>query len=97
VAKKSVFNTRLSKQVKTSADFTYKISPTVISITDTAMFEAVLHKIEDWHQGSIRSFKIMSRDGKGFWHEVRWDGKTASFFTLKETDERRAHKKLLGT
>jgi hypothetical protein len=95
VAKKSVFNTRLSKQVKTSADFTYKISPTVISITDTAMFEAVLHKIEDWHQGSIRSFKIMCRDGKGFWHEVRWDGNTAAFLALEETDERKAYKKLL--
>jgi hypothetical protein len=97
------FNTRLSDQVRTQADFTYKISPTVISITDTGLgkcsvtedIEAVLHKIEDWHQGSIRSFKIMSRDGKGFWHEVRWDGKNASFLALEETDERKACKKLL--
>jgi len=37
--------------------------------------EAVLRKIEHWHQGSIAKFKIMCRDGKGFWHRVGWDGK----------------------
>jgi hypothetical protein len=37
----------------------------------------------------------MYRDGKGFWHGVRWDGKTASSFSLEETDERIAHEKLL--
>ena len=57
--------------------------------------EAVLQKIEHWHQGSISSFKIMHRDGKGFWHGVRWDGKTASLFALQETDERQARNKLL--
>jgi hypothetical protein len=84
--------------------FTYKITPNVISITDTGLgsrsvsqgIEAVSRKIEHWHQGSISSFKIMSRDGKGFWHEVRWDGKTASFLGLEETDERKACKKLFG-
>ena len=28
------------------------------------------------------------------WHEVRWDGKTASFFALEETEEQKARKKL---
>ena len=50
--------------------------------------------IEYWHQGSISSFKIMCRDGKGFWHGVRWDGKTVALFPLGETDERKARKKL---
>jgi hypothetical protein len=58
--------------------------------------EAVLRKIEYWHQGSVATFKIMCRDSKGFWHGVQWDGKTASLFTLGETDERKACKKLLG-
>ena len=53
----------------------------------TEEIEAVLRKIEYWHQGSISSFKIMSRDGKGFWHRIHWDGKTVSFFALEETDE----------
>jgi hypothetical protein len=35
----------------------------------TEDIEVVLRKIEYWHQGSISSFKIMCRDGKGFWHE----------------------------
>jgi hypothetical protein len=36
----------------------------------------------------------MCRDGKGFWHGIDWDGKTASLFTLQETDERKASMKL---
>jgi hypothetical protein len=38
----------------------------------------------------------MCRDGKGFWHEVQWDGKTALLFALEEIDERKACKKLHG-
>jgi hypothetical protein len=56
--------------------------------------EAVLRKIEHWHEGSIAKFKIMYRDGKGFWHGVRWDDKTASSFALGETDQRMVRKKL---
>jgi len=88
------FNTDISDPIKTRADFTYNITPAVISITDTGLgncsvtedIEAVLRKIEYWHQGSISSFKIMCRDGKGFWHGVRWDGKScASLFALQTT------------
>jgi len=61
----------------------------------TEDIKAVLRKIEYWHQGSIAAFNIMCRDGKGFWHRVGWDGKTASLFALEETDERKARKKLL--
>ena len=97
------FNTNLSEAPRTSADFTYKISPALISITDTGLgtravimdIEAVLRKIEYWHQGSISSFKIMCWDGKGFWHRVDWDGKSTPFFALEETDERKARKELL--
>ena len=98
------FNTNLSETPRTRADFIYKISPTLISISDTGLgqrsvvedIETVLHKIEYWHQGSTSSFKIMCRDGKGFWHKVHWDGKTASLSPLDETDEQKARKKLLG-
>jgi hypothetical protein len=80
----------------TQADFTYSITPNTISITDTGKgrrsvtndIEAVLRKIEYWHQGSIAAFKIMLyRDENGVWNGVRWDGQTASFFALGETDE----------
>jgi hypothetical protein len=40
------------------------------------------------------TYKFMYQDGKGFWHGVRWDGKTVSFFALQETDERQACKEL---
>jgi len=97
------FDPNLSDSIRTRADFTYKITPDLISITDTGLgqrsvledIEAVLQKIEYWHQGSIAKFKIMCRDGKGFWHGVRRDGKTAAYFALQETDERNAGKKLL--
>src|SRR5215813_5565875 len=92
------FNTNPSEPPRTRADFIYKITPTLISITDTGLgslpviedIQAVLRKIEHWHQGSISSFKIMCRDGKGFWHRIHWEGKTVSFFALEETDERKA-------
>jgi hypothetical protein len=96
------FNTTPSDSPRTRSDFTYSITPTMISITDTGLgkcavtedIEAVLRKIEHWHQGSIAKFRIMCRDGKGFWHGVVWDGQTASCFALQETDERKASKKL---
>ena len=97
------FNTKLSEGIRTRADFNYKITPDLISITDTGLgsrsvledIEALLRKIEHWHQGSIAKFMIMCRDGKGFWRGVRWNDKTASVFTLQETDGRKAGKKLL--
>jgi hypothetical protein len=90
------------QQPTTDADFTYKITPTTISITDTGKgcrsvtndIEAVLRKIEYWHQNSIAAFKILYRDENGVWVGVRWDGNTASFFALGETDEKKATEKL---
>ena len=89
------FNTKLSDPIRTR-------TPRTISIVDTGLgrrsvtedIEAVLRKIEYWHQGSIAKFKIMCRDSKGFWSGVHWDGKTASFFAQQETDERQARPKL---
>ena len=97
------FNTDLPESIRTRADFTYNITPTVISFTDTGLgqrsvvedIEAVLRKIEYWHQGPTTKFKIICRDGKGFWHGVRWDSKTASVLALGETDERQARQKML--
>jgi hypothetical protein len=56
--------------------------------------EAVLRKIEYWHQGSIAAFKIMYRDEQGIWDGVRCDGHSATFFSLGETDENEAREKL---
>lgn len=96
-------NFRPGQQPTTQADFTYKITPNTISITDSRIgkrsvtedIEAVLRKIEYWHQGSIASFKIMYRDEHGVWDGIRWDGRTASFFAIRETDEEKARQKLL--
>jgi len=83
---------------KALADFTYSITPDAISIVDTGKgshsvtndIEAVLRKIEYWHQGSIAEFKIMYRDEIGAWDGVRWNGQHPSFFALRETDEGKA-------
>jgi hypothetical protein len=88
--------------ITTQADFTYAVTLDTISITDTGKgrasvtndIEAVLRKIEYWHQGSIAAFKIMYRDEHGVWDGVRWDGNHPVFFTLGEPDERRAIRKL---
>jgi hypothetical protein len=57
--------------------------------------ENVLRKIEYWHQGPIKGYRIMYRDSEGIWDGVQWDGRRASFFALQETKEALARKKLL--
>lgn len=93
-------NTKLSEQVRTRADFTYKITADLISITDTGLgfrsvtedIEAVLRKIEHWHQGAVTTFKIMCRDATGFWHRVHWGWQNRRPFLLyrKPTSDRPA-------
>src|SRR5215471_12639911 len=83
---------RAAGQPTTKADFTYSIMPDTISITDTGKgklsvtndIEAVLRRIEYWHQASIAGFKIMFRDECGVWGGVRWDGKTVAFYAICE-------------
>jgi hypothetical protein len=51
--------------------------------------EAVLRKIEYWHQGAITAFKIMYRDERGVWNGVRWDGQCSIVLHFAETDEKK--------
>ena len=39
--------------------------------------EAVLRKIESWHQGSVAGFRITYRGTKGDEHPIEWDGNVA--------------------
>jgi hypothetical protein len=90
------FKLDVAMEPRTRADFTYKITPSTISITDTTLgklsvskdIDAVLRKIEQWHQGSIAAFKSMYRDEHGVWNGVRWNGQCASVLALCETDEK---------
>jgi hypothetical protein len=67
------------------ADFTYSIIPKTVTIQDTGKgqksvaedLEAVLRKIEYWHQGSIARYRISYRSTQGTEHVVEWDRKTA--------------------
>jgi hypothetical protein len=56
--------------------------------------EAVLRKIEAWHQGSVAGCRIMYRDADGYWDGVEWSGEHARFFVIRERDEVAAEKKL---
>ena len=61
----------------TRAEFNYLMTPVTISITGKGRIsvgkdlEAVLRKIEYWHQAPISKFRIMARQGQGVWRGVR--------------------------
>jgi hypothetical protein len=68
------------------AGFTYTMTPDAVEIQDTGKgkksaaddLEAVLRKIEHWHQGSIARYRISYRSTtQGTEHLVEWDGKMA--------------------
>jgi hypothetical protein len=40
-------------------------------------------------------FRIVYRDSMGFFDGIQWDGRSALFFALRETDEAQARIKLL--
>jgi hypothetical protein len=88
-------------QPGTRAEFSYHMTPATITITGKGSIsvgkdlEAVLRKIEYWHQAPVTKFRIMARQGQGTWHGVRWDGKTAISFPLDESDEAKDMQALL--
>jgi hypothetical protein len=61
------------------------MTPATVKIQDTGKgkksvaddLEAVLRKIEYWHQGSIARFRISYMSTQGTEHLVEWDGQTA--------------------
>jgi hypothetical protein len=67
------------------ANFTYSMTPRTVKIQDTGKgkksvdedLEAVLRKIEYWHQASIARYRISYRSTQGTEHLVEWDGQTA--------------------
>jgi hypothetical protein len=73
------------------ADFTYAMTPKTVTIQDTGKgkksvtddLEAVLRKIEYWHQGSIARFRISYMSAPGTEHKVEWDGQTVRVRPLK--------------
>ena len=77
----------------TRADFSYHMTPATISITGKGRLsvgkdlEAVLRKIEYWHQAPITKFRIMARQGPGrlAWRAV--GRQTVIFFPVNQTIE----------
>lgn len=69
------------------------MTPVAVEILDTGKgkkavaddLEAILRKIEYWHQGSIPRFRISYRSPQGAKRSVEWDGNVAesSDFTLR--------------
>jgi hypothetical protein len=60
-------------RLECQAEFTYTMTPKVIKIQDTGKdtksvaedLEAVLRKIEAWHQGSSAGYRFMYRNSAG--------------------------------
>jgi hypothetical protein len=73
-------------RLECQADFTYTITVKTIKIQDTGKglksvaddLQAVLRKIEGWHQGSIAGYSISYRGTNEVWHQLSWDGKEAT-------------------
>jgi len=69
----------------TATDFKYSLSGKVISITYLGTgsineeIGRILRRIEYWHQGSVKSFRILYLDADGLGGEVTWDGENAEF------------------
>jgi len=61
------------------------MTPKAVKIQDTGKgkksvaddLEAVLRKIEYWHQGSIARYRISYVSAQGTEHPIEWDGQTA--------------------
>jgi hypothetical protein len=74
---------RPSDSTTGAADFTYSMRAKVISITYLGTgsihetIERILRMIEHWHQGSIKSYRILYQDAAGLGGEVTWDGEKA--------------------
>jgi len=90
----------LKKCWATKADFTYSITPDAISIIQGQGIG------EKRHRNCLEEDRVLSsridcwvpdpyRDEYGGWNAVRWEGQSASFTALGETDEKRATAKLL--
>jgi hypothetical protein len=66
-----------------AADFKYSMRGKVISITYLGAgsinqeIGRILRRIEHWHQGSIKSYRLLYQDAAGLGGEVTWDGEKA--------------------
>jgi len=73
------------------AGFTYSMSPKTVAIQDTGKgkksvaddLDAVLLKIEYWHQGSIARYRISYVSAQGTECLIEWDGQTARMRPLE--------------
>ena len=67
----------------TAMDFKYSMRAKVISITYSGPGSVsqeigrIMRRIEHWHQGSVRSYKILYQNTDGLGGKVRWDGENA--------------------
>ena len=72
-----------SDSTTTAADFKYSMSGKVISITYSGPGSVdqdigrIMRRIEHWHQGSVKSYRILYQNADGLGGEVNWDGENA--------------------
>jgi hypothetical protein len=72
-----------SESTNNTADFTYSMRGKVISITNSGPgsinqeIGRIMRRIEHWHQGSVKSYRILYQNADGLGGEVYWDGENA--------------------
>ena len=102
MSSKIAFNTNLPEPIRTRADFTYNITPAMISITDTGLgkcpviedIEAVLRKIELGTKAQLQSSRSCAATAKVF--GIAFDGtaKRCLYLLCSKPTLREACKKL---
>jgi hypothetical protein len=85
-------------------DFALDYTNKVLILTDrctagvpslTNAMDGVLRMIEEEKQVDLRKWLIMYRDSHGVWDGVQWSGHTVLPYSVGESDEKEAFKKLL--
>jgi hypothetical protein len=69
----------VASEARFSRRYTVSSGPGLIAITYLGTgsiheeIERILRRIEHWHQGSTKSFRILFQDSAGLGGEVKWD------------------------
>jgi hypothetical protein len=72
-----------SEATSAAEDFKYSMRGKVISITylgSASIHEEIgriMRRIEHWHQGSVKAYRILYQNGEGLGGEVEWDRENA--------------------
>jgi hypothetical protein len=78
---------RSTDETTVPEDFKYRMRGNVILITYSGSIDKeiirILQKIEYWHQGSIKAYRILYQDADGIGGDIKWDGENAELIAAR--------------